>query len=74
MKLDENKLLERAKHGSERAFEELVRLYEARVFSYAMTLLGNRPDACAISRGLFLFKLGHADHQKYGDRCVARKA
>ena len=54
MKLDENKLLERAKHGSERAFEELVRLYEARVFSYAMTLLGNRQDAEEVTQDVFV--------------------
>ena len=54
MKLDENKLLECAKHGSERAFEELVRLYEARVFSYAMTLLGNRQDAEEVTQDVFV--------------------
>ena len=54
MKLDENKLLERAKQGSERAFEELVRLYEARVFSYAMTLLGNRQDAEEVTQDVFV--------------------
>lgn len=54
MKLDENKLLERAKHGNERAFEGLVRLYEARVFSYAMTLLGNRQDAEEVTQDVFV--------------------
>lgn len=54
MKLDENKLLERAKHGNERAFEGVVRLYEARVFSYAMTLLGNRQDAEEVTQDVFV--------------------
>jgi RNA polymerase sigma-70 factor (ECF subfamily) len=54
MKLDENKLLERAKHGNERAFEGLVRLYEARVFSYAMTLLGNRQDAEEVTQDVLV--------------------
>ena len=54
MKLDENKLLERAKHGNARAFEGLVRLYEARVFSYAMTLLGNRQDAEEVTQDVFV--------------------
>ncbi len=50
----EEKLITRAAKGSERAFEALIRLYEVRVFSYAMTLIGNREDAEEVTQDVFV--------------------
>ena len=46
--------MEKAKRGNERAFEKLVRLYEARVFYCAISLVGNRQDAEEVTQDAFV--------------------
>lgn len=54
MEKQEERLLRRAKRGDERAFEELVRLYEGAVFSYAVSMLGSRQDAEEVTQDVFV--------------------
>ncbi|MGI6577487.1 MAG: RNA polymerase sigma factor [Eubacteriales bacterium] len=51
---DENKLVQLAAKGDDRAFEELVALYEKRVYTMALRMTGNQDDACDISQEAFI--------------------
>jgi RNA polymerase sigma-70 factor (ECF subfamily) len=50
----ENEYIEKAQHGDHAAFEELVRLYERRVYTWAFRVIGNEHDAMDISQEVFL--------------------
>jgi len=50
----EFKLIERLVRRDERAFNELVRLYEHRVFSLVLRFLGNRAEAEELSQEVFV--------------------
>ena len=47
-------LVDRLRAGDARAFEELVRVYQHRVFSVAVRMLGNRAEAEDIAQEVFL--------------------
>lgn len=51
--LDEAKLIERLAQRDERAFNELVRTYERRVFGLVLRMLGNRAEAEELSQEVF---------------------
>jgi RNA polymerase sigma-70 factor, ECF subfamily len=47
-------LLDGLRHGDSRAFEELVRCYQHRIYGVALRMLGNRADAEEVSQEVFL--------------------
>src|SRR5262245_14854404 len=51
---DDKSLLDRLRAGEARAFEELVRTYQHRVFSVALRMLGSRSDAEDVAQEVFL--------------------
>jgi RNA polymerase sigma-70 factor (ECF subfamily) len=51
---DETELVQLASNGSEQAFEQLVKLYEKRVYTMALRLVGNPDDAFDISQEAFI--------------------
>src|SRR5262250_3448590 len=51
---DDKGLLARLRAGEARAFEELVRTYQHRVFSVALRMLGSRSDAEDVAQEVFL--------------------
>lgn len=53
-RIDEHALIERCKAGDVGAFDELVRLYEKRVFNCALRIAGNYHDASDISQEAFI--------------------
>ena len=52
--LQEQQWVEEARNGSQPAFEQLVRLYEKRVFSLALRMCGNPQDAAEAAQDAFL--------------------
>ncbi len=52
--MDEKHILTRARRGETAAFEELVRLYEKRVYAVALRSSGNPEDAADIVQEVFL--------------------
>jgi RNA polymerase sigma-70 factor (ECF subfamily) len=52
--LDDTKLVELAKDGEYKAFEELVQRYETKIYGHMLRLLGNREDAEDILQETFL--------------------
>ena len=52
--MTEQQLLQAAQRGREDAFEELVRLYEKRVYHLALRMCGNAEDAYEIAQEAFL--------------------
>ena len=52
--MTEQQLLQAARRGREDAFEELVRLYEKRVYHLALRMCGNAEDAYEIAQEAFL--------------------
>ena len=50
----ENALLARCKDGDTGAFDELVRRYEKRVYSFAYRLAGNQDDANDVAQEAFI--------------------
>lgn len=52
--MDEKHILTRARRGDTAAFEELVRLYEKRVYAVALRSSGNPEDAADIVQEVFL--------------------
>ena len=51
---DDARLLARLRAGEARAFEELVTMYQHRVFGVALRMLGNRAEAAEIAQETFL--------------------
>ena len=51
--MDEKHILTRARRGETAAFEELVRLYEKRVYAVALRSSGNPEDAADIVQEVF---------------------
>ena len=51
---DDRNLVERLKAGEPRAFEDLVRAYQHRVFGVALRMLGARADAEDVAQEVFL--------------------
>lgn len=51
---DETELVMLAAKGDEQAFEQLVKLYEKRVYTMALRLIGNAEDAYDISQEAFI--------------------
>jgi RNA polymerase sigma-70 factor (ECF subfamily) len=51
---DDHDLVERLRAGQPRAFEELVRAYQHRVFGVALRMLGGRADAEDVAQEVFL--------------------
>ncbi len=51
---DDPGLIDRLRAGDARAFEELVRAYQHRVFSVALRMLGNRAEAEDVAQEVFL--------------------
>jgi RNA polymerase sigma-70 factor, ECF subfamily len=47
-------LVDRLRRGDQRAFEELVRRYQNRVFGVTLRMLGNRADAEEVAQEVFL--------------------
>lgn len=54
MAVAENELLDRARNGEIPAFEQLLRLYEKKVFNLTFRLTGNRHDAEDLAQEAFL--------------------
>ncbi len=54
MKMNEIALIKNAQTGNQKAFENLVRLYESRVLSLAFQLLGNTQDAEDVYQEVFM--------------------
>ncbi|MBP6963562.1 MAG: sigma-70 family RNA polymerase sigma factor [Armatimonadetes bacterium] len=54
MRRDESAIIQRCKQGDLSAFDELVRLYEKQVYSFAYRLTGNYDDANDISSEAFV--------------------
>lgn len=52
--LDDGELASALKEGEDRAFEELVRRHQGRVYAIAYRLTGNREDALDVSQDSFL--------------------
>ena len=52
--MTEQELIAAARRGSESAFEELVRLYEKRVYHLALRMSGGQEDALEIAQEAFL--------------------
>lgn len=52
--MDEQTLVRRAQGGDRRAFEELVRAYEAKVYAMALRWTNDREDALDVSQETFL--------------------
>lgn len=50
----EDLLVQRCKRGETGAFDELVRLYEKKVYNLAFRLSGNRDDACDLAQEAFV--------------------
>ncbi len=53
-RVDEQALIERCKAGDVGAFDELVRIYEKRVFNCALRIAGNYHDASDVAQEAFL--------------------
>lgn len=51
---DEQALIERCKKGDVDAFDQIVRLYEKRVFNCALRITGNYHDACDVAQEAFI--------------------
>jgi len=51
---DEAKLVQLAAKGDEQAFEQLVKLYEKRVYTMALRLVGNPDDAYDVAQEAFI--------------------
>jgi RNA polymerase sigma-70 factor (ECF subfamily) len=51
---DENELVKLASKGDEQAFEQLVKIYEKRVYTMALRLVGNADDAFDIAQEAFI--------------------
>ena len=51
---DEQALIQRCKDGDTRAFDELVRQYEKRVFNCALRIAGNYNDAADVAQEAFI--------------------
>jgi RNA polymerase sigma-70 factor (ECF subfamily) len=51
---DETRLIEALRRGDPRAFEELVRGYQHRVFGVALRMLGSRAEAEEVAQEVFL--------------------
>ena len=47
-------LIHRLKDGDDRAFEELVRIYQDRVFSLSLRMIGNRQEAEDLAQEVFM--------------------
>lgn len=54
MPLDDQLLIERSKRGDRQAFEELVKLYETKVYNVAYRVMGNHADACDLAQEAFI--------------------
>ena len=52
--MDENELIKKAQKGSEEAFEEIVRIYEKKVYSIALRMTGNQEDAYDAAQEVFI--------------------
>ncbi len=52
--LDETELVAQSASGNEKAFEELVKLYEKRIYTMALRMTGNSEDAYDISQEVFI--------------------
>ena len=53
-RLRERRLIRRLKRGDDRAFEEIVRTYQDRVFSLSLRMLGNRQEAEDVAQEVFI--------------------
>src|SRR5437762_14312508 len=51
---DDAFLVDRLRRGDPRAFEDLVRAYQHRVFGVALRMLGNRAEAEEVAQEVFL--------------------
>src|SRR5713101_7278632 len=51
---DDTELVERLRAGEPRAFEDLVRIHQHRVFGVALRMLGSRAEAENIAQEVFL--------------------
>src|SRR5262249_62111521 len=51
---DDASLVDRLRHGDPRAFENLVIVYQHRVFGVALRMLGNRAEAEELAQEVFL--------------------
>ncbi|HSV74981.1 MAG TPA: sigma-70 family RNA polymerase sigma factor [Chthonomonadales bacterium] len=54
MTAEERRLVDRSRQGDRDAFDDLVRLYERRVYNFAFRLCGNHHDACDIASDAFV--------------------
>lgn len=54
MPLEDQLLVERSKKGDRESFEQLVRLYENKVFTIAYRLMGNHADAADLAQDAFI--------------------
>jgi RNA polymerase sigma-70 factor (ECF subfamily) len=52
--LQDRRLVRRARAGDERAFEELVRVYQDRIFGLTYRMMGNRQEAEDLAQEVFL--------------------
>ena len=50
----DRRLVRRLKQGDERAFEELVRLYQNRIFGLMLRMIGNRQEAEDLAQEVFI--------------------
>ena len=54
MDIDENILIDKAKDGNVEAFEEIVNIYQKKVYNIALRMLGNREDANELAQEVFI--------------------
>src|SRR5512135_2020468 len=59
--IDEAQLVAQAREGDSRAFSELVRRYEGKIFRLAQHVTGNREDAEDVLQETFLKAYEHLD-------------
>jgi RNA polymerase sigma-70 factor (ECF subfamily) len=50
----DRRLVRRIRNGDDRAFEELVRLYQNRIFSLTLRMIGNRQEAEDLAQEVFI--------------------
>jgi len=53
-KIPDEELVERARHGNQEAFSEIVKRYQNKIYSYASRLVGNRDEAEDLTQEVFI--------------------
>jgi len=66
--MEEDLLLQQAQKGNSRSFNQLVKIHQARVYSVALRLLGNRNEAEDVLQETFIALYKNLDHFRGGSK------